>query len=306
MCVTRRELQGMSELLDKLDEKHNQLNSVDDLFNTYINADESVVLLTEFDPKDISMVVDEMNSTCSEDYKQFVNSGLLPLIKKEYSPVMEAQFNAAFKQEFIRNTMPCLSNVMAQLNGDLQQIVDIAYERMKSEVDSIGVTLDDDKKGVIHSLMKDAMTKWTRESLLEEVEKRMGKGIDDFMTNAIADIATDMNTNHTDNGEVLCGTLEKLSDEMEKLFVEVWTQEIGGSVATAQFEKKKSELNTQLLALLDPVAFDAKRAIEKRKRELLENLRQETLVANLPNVPTTPVQLTPSEERHEERVAEAE
>ena len=231
-------------------------------------------------------MLDELNSTCVEDYKQFINENLWKFIESTLSPKLQTEFNIAFESQFVDTKFPALENVMEEIRNRIPSIVNSAFEMIAGDVDSVSVALEDDKKQEVATIMKQKVGEWIPLVLNDAFKEELKNQLDSYIKEKMNDTATKFRQNGVDCDHVMKELLMGLNERMREVFKKHWNDELKKEKTKQRFEDKKNEMITAITKSLEDIANKA--GEEKKKQEM--NL---TTAMNLPAVPTSLPSVSP-------------
>lgn len=222
--------------------------------------------------------MDELNSTCVEDYTQFIDDNMWNFVESSLSPKLLSTFNIAFEEQFVDSKFPALANVMEELRNRLPTIVDSAFETIADDVDSVSVSLEDGKKKEVAGIMKMKVGEWIPLVLDDTFKEKLKNQLDAYVTEKMGELAEKFNQNGVNYDSVLRGLLEGLNEKMQKAFKEQWQLQMKKERTVQYFEDKKKEMITTIANSLNDIA---KKASEEKK----EKETSLTIAMNLPSIP---------------------
>lgn len=230
--------------------------------------------------------MDELNSTCVEDYKQFINEHLWRFIENTLSPKLQTEFNIAFESQFVDTKFPALENVMEEIRNRIPSIVNSAFEAISGDVDSVSVALDDDKKQEVATIMKQKVEEWIPLVLNDTFKEELKNQLDSYIKEKMNETAEKFRQNGVDYDSVMRELLMGLNEKMQEVFKKHWKDELKKEKTKQRFEDKKNEMITAITKSLEDIAKKAGEG-KKEKEVSLTN------AMNLPAVPTSLLTQTP-------------
>ena len=230
-------------------------------------------------------MMDELNSTCVEDYTQFIDDTMWNFIESSLSPKLLSAFNIAFEEQFVDSKFPALASVMEELRNRLPTIVDSAFETIADDVDSVSVSLEDDKKKEVAGIMKMKVGEWVPLVLDDTFKEKLKNQLDAYVMEKMGELAEKFNQNGVNYDSVMRGLLEGLNEKMQKVFREQWQLQMKKERTVQYFEDKKKEMITGIANSLNDIA---KKASEEKKEK-------ETSLTNAMNLPSIPQSLLTEE-----------
>lgn len=222
--------------------------------------------------------MDELNSTCVEDYTQFIDDNMWNFVESSLSPKLLSTFNIAFEEQFVDSKFPALANVMEELRNRLPTIVDSAFETIADDVDSVSVSLEDGKKKEVAGIMRMKVGEWIPLVLDDTFKEKLKNQLDAYVTEKMGELAEKFNQNGVNYDSVMRGLLEGLNEKMQKAFKEQWQLQMKKERTVQYFEDKKKEMITAIANSLNDIA---KKASEEKK----EKETSLTIAMNLPSIP---------------------
>ena len=223
-------------------------------------------------------MMDELNSTCVEDYTQFIDDNMWNFVESSLSPKLLSTFNIAFEEQFVDSKFPALANVMEELRNRLPTIVDSAFETIADDVDSVSVSLEDGKKKEVAGIMRMKVGEWIPLVLDDTFKEKLKNQLDAYVTEKMGELAEKFNQNGVNYDSVMRGLLEGLNEKMQKAFKEQWQLQMKKERTVQYFEDKKKEMITAIANSLNDIA---KKASEEKK----EKETSLTIAMNLPSIP---------------------